>query len=66
MSATRLPTDMLRAGLIYGTGDSVAALLTTDFSWHRCVGMTLIGAMLLRRGTGNQQLPFRKLGSAHR
>lgn len=46
MSTSRLPTDMLRAGLIYGTGDTVAAWLTGNFSWHRCIGMTLIGALL--------------------
>lgn len=38
--------DVLTGLLIYGSGDSIAALLAGEFSLHRCVGMTLVGALL--------------------
>ena len=38
--------DMLRAGLIYGSGDLLASLINGSFSPARAIGMTLIGGLL--------------------
>lgn len=46
MTAATLRGDMLRAGLIYGGGDSLAALLTGQFAWPRAIAITLLGALL--------------------
>jgi len=35
---------MLRGGLIYATGDTIAALLAGEFSWMRLLGILLIGS----------------------
>ena len=37
---------MLRAGLIYGSGDLLASLISGGFSPARAIGMTLIGSLL--------------------
>lgn len=37
---------MLRAGLIYGSGDLLASLISGGFSPARAIGMTLIGGLL--------------------
>ena len=36
--------DVLRGLIIYSSGDSVAALMLGQFSWHRLLGMALVGA----------------------
>jgi len=36
--------DILRGLTIYSSGDSIAALLLGQFSWHRLVGMAFVGA----------------------
>ncbi|GGW53828.1 hypothetical protein DFQ11_101242 [Winogradskyella epiphytica] len=36
--------NILRGALIYSAGDTIAALLLNEFSWHRLVGMVIIGA----------------------
>lgn len=38
--------DMLRAGLVYGGGDSIAMLITGQFDLLRLLGMTLVGTLL--------------------
>ena len=40
------PSEMLRAGLIYGSGDLLASLIQGGFSPGRGLGMSLIGALL--------------------
>jgi hypothetical protein len=38
--------DILRVGLIYGSGDLLASLISGGFSPARAIGMTLIGGLL--------------------
>ncbi len=37
-------SNIIRGGLIYTIGDTIAALIGDDFSWFRMVGMLIIGA----------------------
>ena len=37
-------SDILKAILVYGIGDSIASLLLNQFSWTRVLGIMLIGA----------------------
>lgn len=37
------PAVMLRAGLVYGLGDTLASLISGEFSWARLLGMSLLG-----------------------
>lgn len=39
-------TNLLRGGLVYGSGDSAAACLLDQFQWPRLLGMVLLGATL--------------------
>jgi hypothetical protein len=43
-----IPTapDILRGALIYGGGDTIAALLLGEFLWTRLIGMALVGGLL--------------------
>ncbi|AUC83707.1 hypothetical protein [Lacinutrix sp. Bg11-31] len=36
--------NILKGALIYSAGDTIAALLLDEFSWHRLLGMIFIGA----------------------
>lgn len=38
--------NILKGAIIYSAGDSIAALLLGEFSWHRILGMVLIGATI--------------------
>lgn len=38
------PADVLRGGLIYASGDTIAALLADEFSWLRMLGILLVGS----------------------
>ncbi len=44
MSLQYKTTDILRGGLIYTTGDTIAALLAGEFIWLRLLGILLIGS----------------------
>lgn len=39
-------SNSIRGGLIYSIGDTVAALISDDFSWMRLLGVLAIGATL--------------------
>ena len=39
-------SDILRGGLIYTIGDTIAALIAQEFSWVRVAGILLIGATI--------------------
>ncbi len=39
-------SNIIRGGLIYTLGDTIAALIGDDFSWVRMLGILLIGATL--------------------
>ena len=36
--------NIVRGGMIYCTGDTIAALITGEFSWYRLLGILIIGA----------------------
>ena len=36
--------NIINGGIIFPLGDSIAALILGEFSWHRMIGMALIGA----------------------
>jgi len=40
------PRDLVRGALIYGGGDTLAALLLGEFLWTRLIGMALVGGLL--------------------
>ncbi len=37
-------SNIIRGGLIYATGDTIAALLADEFSWIRLLGILLVGS----------------------
>ncbi|MBD3637923.1 MAG: hypothetical protein HUJ25_11255 [Crocinitomicaceae bacterium] len=37
-------SDIIKGGIIYSLGDTIAALIANDFDWVRVVGILLIGA----------------------
>jgi len=39
-------SNIIRGGLIYTLGDTIAALIGNDFSWMRMLGILIIGATL--------------------
>ncbi|MBP7461777.1 MAG: hypothetical protein KBA26_10850 [Candidatus Delongbacteria bacterium] len=38
--------NIIKGGLVYGIGDTIAALITHHFSLTRCLGVVLVGATL--------------------
>lgn len=46
MSLEYQTSNIIKGGLIYSIGDTIAALISNDFDWIRLIGMVLIGATI--------------------
>jgi len=44
MKLTYKMSNIVRGAIIYTSGDTIASLISEDFSWYRLLGMMLIGA----------------------